>query len=173
MRWARAFQLVLVLFAGALSAVALAGCGDSDAGRRIRTVIENITIPRRTVTTAGSTQTLQQTVTRTAVTTSVPAPGASSGGLPLWAWIASAVAGALLVVLLVWLVRRPRKLGLEERRRLVASAAASWIAQGWAIEQQSAESAVLHRDGERIVLGVDARGRIATSPLPPAATWTN
>jgi hypothetical protein len=167
-RCVRVSQLVLVLAAGVLSAVALAGCGNSDAGRRIRTVIENITIPRRTVTTAGSTQTLQQTVTRTAVTTSVPAAETSSSGLPLWAWIAIAVGAACLVVLLVWLVRRPRKLGVEERRRLVVSAAASWIAQGWAIEQQSDDSAVLHRDGQRLLLRVDARGRIVTS-VPPAA----
>lgn len=170
MRRARAFQLVLVLLAGVLAAVALAGCGDSDTSGRIRTVIQNITLPRRTVTTAGSTQTLPQTVTRTTVTTPA-STGESSSRLPLWAWIAIAVAAACLLVLLIWLIRRPRKLAPEERRRLVASAAASWIVQGWAIEQQSDESAVLHRDGQRILLSVDARGRIMTS-VPPAGGWT-
>jgi hypothetical protein len=172
MRWARALQLVLVLAAGVATAVALAGCGDSDTAGRIRTVIQNITIPRRTVTTAGSTQTLQQTVTSTTVTTPASTAAASSTALPLWAWIAIAVGAACLVVLLVWLIRRPRKLGPEERRRLVASAAASWIVQGWAIEQQSDDSAILHRDGQRLLLRVDARGRIVTS-VPPAGAWTH
>ena len=112
-RTTRVFQLVLLLIAGVLSAGALAGCGGSDTGGRIRTLIQNITIPRRTVTTGGTTQTLQQTVTSTTVTTPA-SPATSSSGLPLWAWIAIAVAAACLVVLLVWLISRPRKLKPEE-----------------------------------------------------------
>jgi hypothetical protein len=38
--------------------------------------------------------------------------------------------------------------------------------QGWALESQSADSAVLRRGGELMVVSVDEAGHVSTRPLP-------
>ena len=40
--------------------------------------------------------------------------------------------------------------------------------QGWAVENQTADSAVLRRGNELMQVGVDAAGGITTRPLPTA-----
>jgi hypothetical protein len=58
-----------------------------------------------------------------------------------------------------------------ERRRRLDSAVAGWTAQGWALESQSADSAVLQRATERMIVSVDAAGHLSTAPYsvgPPA-----
>ena len=71
--------------------------------------------------------------------------------------------------------RRDRALGLptrrrrsgvspNERRRRLDGAVASWAAQGWALESQSTDTAVLQRSGERMIVGVDSAGHISTRP---------
>jgi hypothetical protein len=67
----------------------------------------------------------------------------------------------------VWTRRRCGREG-EERRRHVDAAVASWAAQGWAIESQTAESAVLRRGREAMLVNVDQSGHVTTRPLPSA-----
>jgi hypothetical protein len=38
------------------------------------------------------------------------------------------------------------------------------VAQGWALESQSADTALLQRIGERMIVGVDSAGHISTRP---------
>jgi hypothetical protein len=75
--------------------------------------------------------------------------------------LAAAVVG--LAVALV--TRRGGGVPVEERRRRLGGAIASWGAQGWAVESETADSAVLYRQGERMMISVDDAGRVSTHPL--------
>jgi hypothetical protein len=81
-----------------------------------------------------------------------------------------AAGAALLIGLVVWLiVRSSKSRSLAERQRLIAATVAGWTAQGWAIESQTPDSAVLRRGGEVVLVSVDPDGRIVSRPLggPP------
>jgi hypothetical protein len=58
-----------------------------------------------------------------------------------------------------------------DRHRRLDGAVASWSTQGWALESQSADAAVLQRAGERMLVSIDPAGQVATRPYsdgPPA-----
>ena len=174
-------QLSALLVAGLLSGMALAGCGSGGAaittGRADRSAA--LSTVERTVTstqptTVRETQTEQQTVTTgpTIISPTVTTTGesTSSSETPAWVWALVAVLGLGVVALvIVLLVRRrgPGEVPLEQRRQLVAAAVSSWVAQGWAIESQTDDSAILQREGQHIVLSVDSRGRVTSGPLGP------
>jgi hypothetical protein len=73
-----------------------------------------------------------------------------------------------LVALIVLLARRGRagSASPEARRQQLDGAVATWTAQGWAIGSQTAESAVLVRAGESMLVSVDEHGHVTTRPLP-------
>jgi hypothetical protein len=75
-----------------------------------------------------------------------------------------------LVALIVLLARRGRGGGAPagQRQRQLETAVASWTAQGWAIESQTAESAVLRRGDEAMLISVDQAGHVSTRPFGPA-----
>jgi hypothetical protein len=85
-----------------------------------------------------------------------------------------AILAVALVVLIALLARRGGggrgSVPVEERRRLLESAVSSWTAQGWAIETQAADSAVLRRGDEAMLVSVDAAGHVATRPFPTTTT---
>lgn len=209
-RLALVVQVIVLLAAGFVSAIALAGCGGGNAGgssvaAKVSTAVGTRSVSAPTVaaptvertvteaqgaTTVSQTQTVEQTVTapttvqQTVTTTPTIAPAitsaqvtttaqsTSSGETPTWAWLLIAALGVGVVALAVVLLNRRHgsaELPLEQRRQAVAAAAGSWVAQGWAIESQTDESAILQRDGQRMVLSVDARGHVTSSPLgaPP------
>jgi hypothetical protein len=213
-RLALVVQVNVLLAAGFVSAIALAGCGGGNTGgssvaAKVSTAVGTRSVSAPTVgaptvgaptvertvteaqgaTTVSQTQTVEQTVTapttvqQTVTTTPTIAPAitsaqvtttaqsTSSGETPTWAWLLIAALGVGVVALAVVLLRRhgSAELPLEQRRQAVAAAAGSWVAQGWAIESQTDESAILQRDGQRMVLSVDARGHVTSSPLgaPP------
>jgi hypothetical protein len=56
----------------------------------------------------------------------------------------------------------------EELRRRLDVAVASWTGQGWAVESQTADSAILRRGGEGLVVSVDHGGHVSTRPLSGA-----
>jgi hypothetical protein len=125
-------------------------------------------------TTVRETQTQQQTVTTgpTIISPNVTttAPSASSSETPDWAWALIAILGLGVVALIVvLLVRRrgPEEMPLEQRRQLVAAAVSSWVAQGWAIESQTDDTAILQRDDQHMLVSVDSRGRVTSGPLGP------
>ena len=180
-------QFSALLAAGLLSGIALAGCGSGAGGGSVDANITTgsrdrstaVSTVERTVTatqptTVRQTQTEQQTVTTgpTIISPNVTttAQSTSSGETPDWAWALIAVLGLGVVVLVVvLLVRRrgPEEMPLEQRRQLVAAAVSSWVAQGWAIESQTDDSAILQRDGQHVVLSVDSQGRVTSGPLGP------
>jgi hypothetical protein len=79
--------------------------------------------------------------------------------------------GALAVGLVAALVgllsgrRGPPGVPLEQRQRQLRGAVNSWVAQGWAVESESADSAVLRRGNERMLITVDAAGQLGSRPL--------
>ncbi len=104
-------------------------------------------------------------------TTTAPEPEATpSNGTPTWVWVLIAVAAVLIIVGIVLALRsrKPKEVPPEERRRILAGAVGSWIAQGWAIESQTEDTAVLRREAERVAVTVDQQGRVTTfQPLDP------
>jgi hypothetical protein len=123
-------------------------------------------------TTVVATTTLQITTTRILpVPTSVETTSSGSDDdTPAWVWVLIAILAAGLVALIALLARRGRGgggLSVEDRRRHLDAAVASWTAQGWAIESQTADSAVLRRDAESMLVSVDQAGHVSTRPLPP------
>jgi hypothetical protein len=160
-------------------ALIAAGVGSALAADTTTTDVTT-TEPAVTTQTVQETQTLQltQTVQETRTLPVRPATTTTasdnSSSTPAWAWVLIALGIAGLIALIVWLARRggSNELPPAERQRLVSAAVASWVGQGWAIESQTAESAVLAREGRRVVVSVDARGHVTSGPLgapPPTA----
>jgi hypothetical protein len=76
--------------------------------------------------------------------------------------------GIVLVIgVAVWLARRSRDGGVSpaERRRRLVAAVETWTAQGWKLTSEDDDSAVLARDGDRVLVTVDASGRISSAAL--------
>jgi hypothetical protein len=82
----------------------------------------------------------------------------------VWALV-GVLALALVAVIVLLATRRGGSVSVEERQRRLHAAVSSWIAQGWAIESQTADSAVLRRGGELLLVSVDPAGQVMTRPL--------
>jgi hypothetical protein len=158
---------VILFAAGALLAVAIADRGEAQTTTETTTTVETTTEPGTTVVT---TETLQQTTTRRVVvpptTTAEPE---DENDLPTWAWVLIGALALGLIVLLALLLSRRGGGGVspEERRRRLDGAVSSWLAQGWALESQSADSAVLRRGNELMLVSVDPGGYVNTRPVQP------
>jgi hypothetical protein len=161
---------VVIFFAGIVLAGAFVAGGWAQ-DTTTETVLETTTRVETTIETA--TQTVEQTTTREVVvprpaTTATTMPEESStGDTPLWVWVLLAILAVALAVAIVLLFGRGRSAGIPdaERRRRLDGAVGSWTVQGWALENQSGDSAVLQRGGERMLVSVDPSGQITTRPL--------
>ncbi len=143
--------------------------------------VEPTTAPAETTTpaeteTAPGTTVFSTTTVATTTTRLVPLPvtgtttSAATGddGTPAWVWALLAILAVVLVVLIVLLARRGRGgASVEERRRQLDAAVGSWAAQGWAVESSTADSAVLRRGNDAMLVSVDRAGHMSTQPLPP------
>ena len=88
---------------------------------------------------------------------------------PDWAWVLIAILAVGLIALIVLLARRGGGgVSVEERRHLLDAAVGSWATQGWAVESETADSAVLRRGNESMLVSVDRAGHVSTRPLPTA-----
>jgi hypothetical protein len=153
--------LAACLIAGVLAATALGG-----GTTTTETTTETVSEPTTVLTTA----TVEQTTTRRIIvptsSTSTSSTSSSSSETPTWVWVLLAILAAALVILIVLLARRGgSSVSPEERRRRLDGAVASWTTQGWAVESQSADSAILRRAGERMNVSVDSAGQVFTQPL--------
>jgi hypothetical protein len=83
---------------------------------------------------------------------------------------------ALLVAAVVGLAvalftrRGPAALPEPERRRRLQTAIDSWTGQGWALVNETADTAILQRAGERMSVSVDQAGEVHArliTPPPP------
>jgi hypothetical protein len=139
------------------------------------TTTETTTIEQTTTETATETQTEPTTVERTTTierttTRKIFVPATTTGAnsessTPAWVWVLLGVLAVALVIVIVLLARRPSGGGgipPAERRRRLDGAVASWTTQGWALESQTADSAVLQRGGERMLVSVDPAGQVGT-----------
>ena len=88
-------------------------------------------------------------------------------------WVLLAILAVALVVAIVLLATRrgrgPAVMPEAERRRRLDMAVSSWAAQGWALESETTDSAVLRVAGERMLVSVDPNGQISARPLSPGA----
>jgi hypothetical protein len=148
-----------ILLAGALTA----------RGQGIETTTETITSTvHETTTEPGTTVVTTATVESTTPTAPTTTAGSSSNsGIPTWVWVLLAVLAAAIVGLVVALLTRSGTDGVPptERRRRLDNAVATWAAQGWAVESQSSDSAVLQRGMEQMVVSVDNAGQVSARPI--------
>ena len=133
---------------------------------RTETTVETTTAP-------GTTETVELTTTRRVILPTSTAESASNDNeTPTWVWVLlGALALGVVVLLVVMLTRRGGGGGgvsVEERQRHLDGAVGSWVAQGWAVESQTVDSAVLRRGGDVMLVSVDQAGHVSTRPLPAA-----
>jgi hypothetical protein len=159
--------LVALFAAGALLAVAIAPGGRAAEQTTTTITTQTTTAPGSTVVT---TATVQQTTTRRVIVSTsgtTTSPEGTNNGTPAWVWVLLAILAVALVVLIVLLARRGgESVPAEERRQRLDGAVATWAAQGWALESQTEDSAVLRRGTELMLIRVDQAGYVTTRPLP-------
>jgi hypothetical protein len=152
--------------AGLLLASTVAVGGRAAQDTTTETTVETTTAPG---TTESTTVTVQQTTTRRVIVpTTTTSQESSASTTPTWVWVLlGAVALAAVGLLVALLTRRGRQGGVSgaERRRRLDGAVASWIAQGWALDNQTADSAVLRRGNEMLLVAVDEAGHVSSRPL--------
>lgn len=174
---AKLVGLAALAAVGVLVAVALPAHGQGLATTTDTTAAETTTVVSTVEQTTTLVTTLEQTTTHQivvptlAVTTTQPATTAaessSDNGTAAWIWVLLAILGVGLIVLAILLARRGSgsSVPVEERRRRLDNAVGSWVAQGWAIESQDADSAVLRRVDDLVLVHVDAAGHVSARPF--------
>jgi hypothetical protein len=159
--------------AGVLLAVALPAQGRGLATTTDETTTEVSTVVTTVESTAVLTTTVEATTTRQIVVPTLPTSTAttdssSDNGTAAWIWVLLAILGVGLIVFAILLARRGgggHAVAPDERRRRLDNAVGSWVAQGWAIESQDADSAVLRRVDDLVLVQVDAAGHVTARPF--------
>jgi hypothetical protein len=159
--------IVALFAAGLLLAGGLAATGVADVTTETlpvtTTVSETTTAPASTVLT-----TVEQTTTRRVV---VPSTNATTSGTdsasdaPTWVWIVLGLLAAAVIGLIVAMVTRHGGISDDERQRRLDAAVASWAAQGWAMDSQTAGSTILRRGPDLMVVSIDDKGQTNARPL--------
>jgi len=161
--------LAALFAAGFLVSAVIVSGGRAQVLTSTETTVETTTAP-------GTTETVEQTTTRRVIVpTTTTESGSNVDDTPTWVWVLLGVlalgGGGLLIETMS---RRGGGGGggvsVEERQRRLDGAIGSWVAQGWAVENQTADSAVLRRGGDLMLVGVDQAGQVSTKPLPATPT---
>jgi hypothetical protein len=109
-----------------------------------------------------------QTTTRLVPVPTGTTSATDDDATPAWVWVLLAILAVGLIVIIVLLARRGGGgASAEEKRHQLDAAVGSWTTQGWAIETETADSAVLRRGNEAMLVSVDRSGHVSTRPLPP------
>jgi hypothetical protein len=155
--------LAALFVAGFLAAAVIVTGGQAQLATTTETTVETTTAP-------GTTETVEHTTTRRVIVpTSTTGSASNDNGTPTWVWVLLGVlAVGVVVLLVVLLTRRGGRVSAEERQRRLTGAVGSWVAQGWAVENQTADSAVLRRGDDLMLVSVDPGGQISTRPLSDA-----
>ena len=162
----KAMALTVLFAVGLFLGVGLqvGGAADTTTETTTTTVAETTTEPGTTVLT-----TLEQTTTRRVIvptTGTTTAPTESASTTPTWVWVVLAVLAAIVIGLAIALfTRRGGGLSAPERRRRLDGAIGSWVAQGWGVESQSGDTAVLRRGAETMLVQVDENGNVSAQPF--------
>jgi hypothetical protein len=144
-----------LVLAGVLTTTGVADVTTTETVPVTTIVSETTTAPATTVVT-----TVEQTTTETPTTTGTTTSSGSKSSTPTWVWVALAVLGAAVVGLLVALLSGRGGISAEERQRRLDSAVGTWAAQGWAVVNQTADSATMSRGSEVMVVSVDDKGQV-------------
>jgi hypothetical protein len=125
------------------------------------TLAETTTAPASTVV-----STVEQTTTRRIVpTTGTTSSTSSASTTPTWVWVVLGILAAAVIGLIVALLTRHGGLSAVERQRRLDAAVASWAAQGWVLDSQTAGSAILRRGPDLMVVSIDDKGLTNARPL--------
>ena len=167
------FLALGVCFAAGIAAAGLLAVGGraadtttADTTTSVTTTAPADTTQEATTVTIATTTTVEHTTTQATVPTTTTAAESSDDGTPVWVWVLLGILAIALAAAIVLLARRGTHTPLspEERGRRLDNAVGTWAAQGWAVETQTLDSAVLQRAGERMIIAVDASGQITTRP---------
>ncbi|HEY4237972.1 MAG TPA: hypothetical protein VGM45_11650, partial [Gaiellaceae bacterium] len=82
-----------------------------------------------------------------------------------WVWVVLGVLAAAVIGLIVALLTRHSGLSADERQRRLDAAIASWAAQGWVLDSQTAGSAIMRRGPDLMVVSIDDKGLTNARPL--------
>lgn len=96
-------------------------------------------------------------------------------GIPAWVWVIVGIA-IVAVLLAVFLLGKGRGEKVDsqarrgktpaERQEILVAALSGWTSQGWTIESQTSDVAVLKKEGQRRQLRVDEFGALHQQELP-------
>jgi hypothetical protein len=79
----------------------------------------------------------------------------------LWVVLAIAIcAGALVVIVRLIRDRDDNDVPAEVRQQQLFTAVTTWTTQGWTVESDDNESALLANGADRMLVAVDGRGRV-------------
>jgi hypothetical protein len=86
-----------------------------------------------------------------------------TAGTPALLWIVLALAAGAAVALVVRSLRRDQsgELATEERQQRIFTAVTMRTTQGWVVDSETDDAAVMSRDGEHVRVAVDEHGRIS------------
>ena len=145
-----------LLLAGGLTATGVADITTTETQAVTTTVEQTTTEPATTVLTTVEHTTTETTIPTTGTTTA----SGSESSTPTWVWIVLGVLAAAVVGLAVALLSGRGGISAEERQRRLDSAVGTWAAQGWAVVNQTADSATMSRGSEVMVVSVDDKGQV-------------
>ena len=150
-----------LLLAGGLAATGVADVTTTETVPVTTTLAETTTAPASTVV-----STVEQTTTRRVVvpTTGTTSSTSSASTTPTWVWVVLGILAAAVIGLIVALLTR-RGISAVERQRRLDAAVASWAAQGWVLDSQTAGSAILRRGPDLMVVSIDDKGLTNARPL--------
>ena len=166
------FLALAACFAAGIVAAGLLAVGGraadtttADTTTAITTTAPADTTQEATTVTVATTTTVESATTQETVPTTTAAES-SDDGTPVWVWVLLAILAIALTAAIVLLARRGNHspLSPEERGKRLDHAVGTWAAQGWAVETQTLDSAVLQRAGERMIVAVDASVRSRHGP---------
>lgn len=150
-----------LLLAGGLAATGVADVTTTETVPVTTTLSETTTAPASTVL-----STVEQTTTRRIVpTTGTTSSSSSTSTTPTWVWVVLGILAAAVIGLIVALLTRHGGLSAVERQRRLDAAVASWSAQGWVLDSQTAGSAILRRGPDLMVVSIDDKGLTNARPL--------
>lgn len=151
-----------LLLAGGLAASGVADITTTETVPVTTTLAETTTAPPTTLLT-----TVEQTTTRKVIvpTTGTTSSSSSTSATPTWVWVVLGILAAGVIGLIVALLTRHGAISADERQRRLDAAVASWGVQGWALDSQTAGSAILRRGPELMVVSIDDKGQTNARPL--------
>jgi hypothetical protein len=158
---------IVALFAAGLAlAGGLAASGVADV-TTTETLPVTTTLAETTTEPTTVVSTVEQTTTRRVIvgSTGTTSGSSSTSDTPTWVWVVLGLLAAAVIGLIVALLTRHSGLSDDERQRRLDAAIASWAAQGWVLDSQTAGSAIMRRGPDLMVVSIDDKGLTNARPL--------